>query len=197
MYYLVMATAPSRRPSPARDRLLETADRLFYHEGFRAVGIDRVIAEAGVAKMTLYAHFKSKDELILAVLQRREHTENEFFKEGVARHSKGKPKLQAFFVTLKEWMRQPEFRGCAFINATVELADPNHPVTVFARGQRERFDQMVRNLLMDGLSGQKNADELLPAIMLLVAGLIVTVQMKGDPNLADTAWAAAQKLTHD
>lgn len=183
------------KPLPARERLLNTADQLFYREGIRAVGIDRVIAEAGVAKMTLYAHFKSKDELILAVLQRREQTEMEFFRSETQRHAKKeKSKLRAFFATLKDWMQRPEFRGCAFINATVELADPHHPVTVYARGQRERFNRMVYELLTDSLKNQKNAAELLPAILLLVEGTIVTAQLTGDPGCADTAWKAAQKL---
>jgi Bacterial regulatory proteins, tetR family len=78
----------TRETSEARQRILETADRLFYQEGVRAVGIDRIIAEAGVAKMSLYKHFPSKDDLILAVLKHREEGVLEFFRSAMERHGK-------------------------------------------------------------------------------------------------------------
>src|SRR5262249_2429461 len=119
----------------ARQRLVETADRLFYSEGVRAVGIDRIIAEAGVAKMSLYKHFPSKDELILAVLKYREEGTLQFFRAAMERHcKKGKNTLRAFFAALKDFFESPGFRGCPFQNAAVELADPSHPGTEFVRG---------------------------------------------------------------
>ena len=78
--------APKRVTSEARQRLLETADRLFYQDGVRAVGIDRIIAEAGVAKMSLYKYFPSKDDLILAVLEHREENVLAFFRAAMERH---------------------------------------------------------------------------------------------------------------
>src|SRR5437667_11635438 len=91
-----------RETSEARQRLLETADRLFYRDGIRAVGIDRIIAEAGVAKMSLYNHFPSKDDLILAVLKYREEGVLEFFRAAMERHGKkAKHPLRAFFAALK------------------------------------------------------------------------------------------------
>src|SRR6185369_13581723 len=93
-----------REPSEARQRILETADRLFYQEGIRAVGIDRIIAEAGVAKMSLYNHFPSKDDLILAVLEHREASVLEFFRSTMERHAKKtKHRLRAFFAALKDF----------------------------------------------------------------------------------------------
>src|SRR6478609_6869160 len=95
---------PKRETSEARQRILETADRLFYQEGVRAVGIDRIIAEAEVAKMSLYNHFPSKDDLILAVLKYREENVLEFFRSAMERHGKkAKNSLRAFFAVLKEW----------------------------------------------------------------------------------------------
>src|SRR5215471_13799961 len=89
--------------SEARRRILETADRLFYQDGLRAVGIDRIIAEAGVAKMSLYNHFPSKDDLILAVLQHREEAILEFFRAAMERHAKkAKSPLRAFFAALRD-----------------------------------------------------------------------------------------------
>src|SRR5262245_48026168 len=106
--------------SEARRRILETADRLFYEEGIRAVGIDRIIAEAGVAKATLYSHFASKDDLILAVLEHRESCVSEFFREAMERLGReASCPLRAFFDALKEWFTTPGFRGCAFQNAAI------------------------------------------------------------------------------
>ena len=181
------------RSSQARQRLLETADRLFYQEGIRTVGIDKVIAEARVAKMTLYSHFASKDELILAVLKHREQFVMEFFQAAIERHvAKGLDKLRAFFAALKDWMQQPRFRGCAFINATIELADFKHRGSEYARSQKTRFDEMLRGLIAESLG--TDATELLPAISLLVAGSIITAQIQGHPAAADTARETAEKL---
>ena len=138
----------TRETSEARQRILETADRLFYQEGLRAVGIDRIIAEAEVAKMSLYKHFPSKDDLILAVLKYREESVLEFFRSAMERHGKkAKNPLRAFFAALKEWFETPGFRGCAFQNAAVELADPAHPGTEFVRGHKQRFGEFLRGLV--------------------------------------------------
>ena len=92
--------------SAARERILETADRLFYDEGVRAVGIDRIIARSNVAKMTLYTHFQSKDDLILAVLKHRERCVSEYFRSAMARHGrKAQSPLRAFFAALEGLVR--------------------------------------------------------------------------------------------
>jgi AcrR family transcriptional regulator len=187
------ATKSKSSPSQARARLLETADRLFYQEGIRSVGIDRIIAEAGVAKMTLYTHFPSKDDLILAVLRHREERFVEFFETAIARHSrKAKDKLRAFFAALKEWFASPEFRGCAFINAAVELADPCHAGSDFARNQKRRFTAMLRELIEESLG--EAAAKRTQAVSLLVEGAIVTAQVQGTAAAADVAREAALEL---
>src|SRR6187399_2615189 len=97
-----------RATSDAKQRILETADRLFYQEGVRAVGIDRIIAEASVAKMSLYNHFPSKDDLILAVLKYREEGVLEFFRSAMERQAKKeKNSLRAFFAALKDLFESP------------------------------------------------------------------------------------------
>src|SRR4029079_7775788 len=159
--------AHKRETSEARRRILETADRLFYQEGVRAVGIDRIIAEAEVAKMSLYNHFPSKDDLILAVLKYREESMLGFFRSAMERHGKKtKNPLRAFFAALKDFFESPGFRGCPFQNAAVELADPAHPGTEFARGHKQRFSQFLRGLVEEtvGKAGAKVA----PAVNILV-----------------------------
>jgi AcrR family transcriptional regulator len=179
--------------SQARQRLLETADRLFYREGVRAVGIDRIIAEAEVAKMSLYKHFPSKDDLILAVLKYREESVLEFFRSAMERHGKkAKNPLRAFFAALKDFFESPGFRGCPFQNAAVELADPDHPGTEFVRGHKQRFSEFLRGLVEEtvGKAGAKVA----PAVNILVEGAIVTAVIQGNADTADVARDAALKL---
>jgi AcrR family transcriptional regulator len=182
----------TRETSEARQRILETADRLFYRGGVRAVGIDRIIVEANVAKMSLYKHFPSKDDLILAVLKHREEGVLEFFRSAMERHGKkAKNPLRAFFAALKEWFQTPGFRGCAFQNAAIELADPAHPGTEFVQGHKERFGEFLRGLVEEVVS--KSA-KVAPAVALLVEGAIVTAVIQGKPDAADVARDAALKL---
>jgi AcrR family transcriptional regulator len=157
------------------------------------VGIDRIIAEAEVAKMTLYNHFASKDDLILAVLQYREEQFEEFLQTAIARYMKGgMDRLEAFFATLKEWFGSRGYRGCSFINASVELADPSHPASRFATEHKCRFDQMLNEIVVE-VAGKKAAS-VAPAIALLVEGAIVTAVMDGNSDAADVAREAAFAL---
>ena len=179
--------------SATRERILKTADALFYREGTRAVGVDRIIAEAGVAKMSLYKHFPSKDELILAVLQYREKNFLAYFEDRMAQHRKKiKDPLKVFFAALRDWFETPSFRGCAFINASVELADANHPGFAFARGHKERFGGFLKGLA-EQAAGKAGAG-IAPAIGLLVEGAIVTAVLQGRADAADVACNAAMKL---
>lgn len=179
--------------SKARERILETADRLFYEEGIRAVGIDRIIAEAEVAKMTLYSHFPSKDDLILAVLCKREETVREFFNTAMGRHArKTRDRLRAFFAALKDLFESPGFRGCPFINATIELADPSHPGAKFVQGHKQRFGEFLRGLIEEAV-GQA-AVRVAPAIALLVDGAAVTAVIQGSSDAADVARDASLNL---
>jgi len=172
---------------------LKAADRLFYQDGIRSVGIDRVIAEAGVAKMTLYTHFPSKDDLILAVLQYREERVLEFFHSAMERHAKrSRNKLRTFFAALKDWFETPGFRGCAFQNAAVELADPAHRGTQFVRDHKRRFAAMLHTLVEDSVG--KGAAKLAPAVTLLVEGAIMTAVVQGTADAAGVAGDAAERL---
>ncbi len=179
--------------SEARQRLLETADRLFYQHGIRAIGIDRVIAEAGVAKMTLYTHFASKDDLVLAVLHHREAAFLASFQPILERHqhSGGGP-VRGLFAAFKEWFAREDFRGCAFINAAVELADPAHPGRSYVREQKRRFGEFIRGYLTASLGAE--AASVVPAIALLIEGAIVTALIHGAPEVADVAADAAEKI---
>ncbi len=179
--------------SKARQRIVETAERLFYAEGIRSVGIDRIIAEAEVAKMTLYNHFSSKDDLILAVLQYREEKFGGMFERWMDRHvKKGMDRLEAFFAALRDWFESPGFRGCAFINASVELADTHHAASQFSAEHKERFHEMLKEIITK--TGGTKAASAAPAIALMVEGAIVIAVMEQTSDPVDVAKDAAMTL---
>lgn len=181
------------KSSDARQRIVETAERLFYAEGVRAVGIDRIIADAEVAKMSLYNHFASKDELILAVLQYREEKFDALFQKWMERHIEaGMDKLEAFFAALKNWFESPGFRGCMFINSHAELADAKHEGSKFSAQHKQRFHEMLKRIITQS-SGAK-AEKMAPAIALLVEGAIVSAVMEQSSKPADVAKDAALAL---
>ena len=143
--------------------------------------------------MTLYTHFHSKDDLILAVLKHREECVSEFFRSAMARHGrKAQSPLRAFFDALKQWFESPGFRGCAFQNAAIELADSAHAGTEFVRGYKQRFGEFLRGLIEQSVGNE--AAKVAPAVTLLVEGAIVTAAIQGKPDAADVARDAALKL---
>ena len=115
------------RPAPARDRILDTSYELFSRRGVRAVGVDEVIERAGVAKATLYRHFPSKDDLVVAFLERREERWTIGWVETEARRRGSGPEEQllAIFDAFDEWFRREDFEACSFINVLLELG-PQH-----------------------------------------------------------------------
>ena len=123
-----MSTASSTAPSgpAARERILGAAYDLFSRNGIRAVGIDAIIEQSGVARMTLYRHFGSKDALVLAFLERRDQrwTRDWLQREVRARGDDPADRLLAIFDVFDEWFQCRDFEGCSFINVLLEMSDP-------------------------------------------------------------------------
>jgi AcrR family transcriptional regulator len=184
--------APSST-SPKRDHLVDTASALFYREGFRAVGIDTLLAEAGVAKMTLYNHFSSKEELIVAVLEARSTQLQQALDKSLAEAGRTPARqLAAVFDGLKHFFDSDEFKGCAFIRALSEYPDPQHPIhqTAWAhkRAMNARFLAIAKN------AGAKNPPGVADAISLLVDGAIVAAHATRSSEPANQARTAAMSL---
>jgi AcrR family transcriptional regulator len=133
--------------SEARERLLTSATRLFYSEGLHSVGIDRVIADAGVTRATLYRHFPSKDDLLVAYLGAADQAIRA--QVAAARTTGGAPAdvVRAVAATIADGIRSPGFRGCAFLNAAAEYPDPAHPVHQAVLAHRQWFLATVTELL--------------------------------------------------
>ncbi|KDN17280.1 TetR/AcrR family transcriptional regulator [Amycolatopsis rifamycinica] len=135
--------------SEARARLLSSASRLFYTEGLHSVGIDRVIADAGVTRATLYRHFPSKDDLLVAYLTEADQlirTQVAAARSGSAGGSPGDA-VRAVAATIADGISSPGFRGCAFLNAAAEYPDPAHPVHRAVLAHRQWFLDTVTELL--------------------------------------------------
>lgn len=179
--------------SARRNQLVDTALRLFYRNGFHATGIDAILAEAGVAKMTLYKHFRSKDELILAALELRHERWSSWFRGEVERRSRS-PRLRLLvaFDVLGDWFRAEDFRGCFFLNAASEYRGLE-PRIQEAATQHKRW---VREFLA-GLAAEARASDasrLAAQLALLVEGAIAVALVDPGADGAALAKAAAALL---
>jgi len=186
---------PRRKASPSRRRarLLETAWRLFYRDGYRTVGIDTLLAEANVAKMTLYNHFSSKDELIVAVIKKRsEEILTELAATVEATGKSPKLRLLAVFDFLEVLFGSRDFSGCAFIRAISEYPDTNHPIHRAAWAHKCAVRKMLVRLAEE--AGAKNPAALADNLRLLIDGALVAAHATGEITPAKTARSAAAEL---
>ena len=171
-------------------QILDTAAELFYREGVRSVGVDRIAAESGVAKMTLYYHFRSKDELVAAWLRRRDDEWMSWLASAVERRRGSR--LLAVFEALREWFETPTFRGCAFVNAYGELGSSNPAAAEIVASHKRKLNEYLADLARQ--EGVTESDALARELLLLVDGAIVTASIQGDARAADDARGAAAKV---
>jgi AcrR family transcriptional regulator len=169
---------PELQDQPARDRILLTAHRLFYSDGIRATGIDRVIAESGVAKVTFYRHFPSKNELVQAFLTYRHAKWMDWFTDALRRYGTQHAGLSALVPALREWFEDDGFRGCAFINSVVELGGAQPEVVAIAQMHKEGMTAAVAALLPPSKHRLRTAQ----AVALAIDGAIVQAQCAERPD---------------
>lgn len=156
----------------AKERLIEIADGLFYRDGFHAVGLDRVIAEAGVTKTTFYNHFESKDDLIIAVLDARDRREGDEWL-GIMRQRGGgdaRREILALFDILDEWFARDDYRGCIFMRAAAEFPLETDPIHVKAEEHGETLMKELRAAAER--AGAGDAEGLAKQVMLLLTGAL-------------------------
>ncbi len=172
-----------------RDHLVDTAARLFARHGFHATGIDRILAEAGVAKMTLYKHFRSKDELILAALRRRDEAfRNWFLRRVEARGGTPRDRLLAVFDVLAEWFEQPDFVGCMFVAAAAEFHAAEDPIHAMAAEHKRLLLAFLRDLAAE--AGARDPENLAQELSLLMEGATALAHVCGERNLQAARHAA-------
>lgn len=181
------AAARHEQAAEVGERILEAAERLFYGQGIRAVGVDAIAASAGVSKRTLYRHYPSKDLLVAAYLERRAHAL-------IAHDGEPRGRVLKAFDALERWFASSRFRGCPFVNAVCELgAEPGHPaVAVAGRLKAERrawFERAMRE------AGAADPGALADQLMILFEGAIATALVRGGgADVARSARAAALTL---
>jgi AcrR family transcriptional regulator len=170
----------------ARERILDTAYDLFSRHGIRAVGVDRIIATSGVAKMSLYRHFQSKEALVLAFLQEREKrwTMEWLHAEASRRADDGTGRLLAIFDVFDEWFRKADFEGCSFINVLLEFGELEHPLRRATTTHLATIRGLVRDFAED--AGVADPEAVAAQWHILMKGSIVAAG-EGDREAARRA----------
>ena len=159
---------PKKQDPPTTINIVDAATALFYGRGLRAVSLDDIAAAANLTKRTIYYHFPTKDDLILAYLRRwREQTRAAFESDGALPPRR---RLAAAFDRLEREVRHPKFRGCPFVNAVAEINDRRHPVTRLAFGYKEDRRMWFESTARD--ASVRHAEATAEQLMLLWEGAI-------------------------
>lgn len=171
-----------------RQQLINTAFRLFYQNGIHAVGINQILKESGIAKKTLYHHFASKEQLLLAVLEYRDQIFLQWFSGYIQRAEPGLPALEAIFDALDDWFNNRaeelmNFQGCFFINTCAEFGDISHQAHQLCAQHKKRIEELVREQV-DHLPITSGHKELTETICQLKEGAIVQAHIQGDLGAA-------------
>ena len=184
---------PARRRRPAGARILKAADRLLYSEGIHAVGIDRILEEAGVVKASLYSNFESKDQLVAEYLRQRSQRWRNLVETDLAKTG-GSPeqKILRIFELLGKSIQEPDYRGCPFINAVAEFPDPKHPVQVITAEHRHWLRALFQNLAK--AAHLKNVESLVTALMMLYDGALVAGLLDKESEVLKSSTRAADAL---
>jgi len=179
--------------SQTREKLLQVALELFAQSGFHAVGLDAVIDGAGLSKQTFYNHFESKDDLVLAVLERRREMETKLFAQLFEDLAGGDPREQLYanIDVIQAWFRQPRWSGCICIRAAAEFPSPTEPAHQFVAAWFEETRKHQQYLAT--LAGARDPHKLSIQIMTIVEGVINVRHLTG----SESGVAGARELLHE
>lgn len=176
-----------------RELLIKKATELFAQGGYHAIGVDMVVAEAGVAKMTLYKHFPSKDALVVEVLKQRDSVFRSSLTAYVGQFELLQDKIKAVFVWHDKWFRRRDFRGCMFINAAAEFHNRQDNIHKASARHKQLLTAYIESLLDPDTTPQKRK-KLATQITILLDGAIVAAHVTRNLNAAMDAWEVAQQL---
>ena len=184
-------------PRTGRERLVAAAVELFYRHGFGAIGIDRVIEAAGVTKTTFYKHFESKDELMVAAVQRRDEWESQAWANAVRKRAGDDDpaaQLLAMIDVMDLWFNDPDFRGCMFTNTAAEFPNPHDPVhqaaAAYKRKSLEHWRGLARACGADAAAAETFAD----CYAALIEGALVLRQTQARNDAARAIRPAVEQL---
>lgn len=184
----------ARDAQKTRNRILSAANRLFYSDGIRAVSVDAVAQKANVTKMTLYYHFRSKDDLITAYLQSRDQPNLTLFEKWFDEtNGPLANKVEAIFTNLSKSARQPKWRGCGFLRTVAELANkPGHPAVKVGAAHKKKFEAWLCKVI--DRAELEQAAMLARQIVLLMDGAFSLMLVHRDPEYIEAAGSAAVAL---
>lgn len=186
--------AKKQNKKPARDRILDAANRLFYVEGIRATSVDAIVEKAGVTKNTLYYHFKSKDDLVTEYLTSRDQPNLKIF-ETWFENAEGDiaAKVEAIFLEVSKSARHPKWKGCGFLRTAAELANmPGHPAMKIGSGHKKKFEDWLASKLTTNQID--NPQAIARQVVLLMDGAFSTMLIHRDPAYAEEAGRAAKSI---
>ncbi len=183
-------------PKTGRERLLAAAIDLFYRNGFNAIGIDQVIAAAGVTKTTFYKHFESKDDLMVSAVKRRDEWESEAWGRAIRKIAGDDPARQflAMFDVMDLWFNDPDFQGCIFTNAAAEFPNPHDPVHEAAAARKRQTRDNWYNLAKASGANPAAANTFADCFTALVEGALILRQMHGRNDAARVVRPAVEQL---
>lgn len=176
------------------EAILTAATRLFSEYGYHAVGVDTIVAESNVAKMTFYKYFKSKEDLIKKVLVRRDQDLRESMNAAIGRARTSMGRLKAIFDWYDDWFRSPDFHGCMFIKASDEFPRPGSEARLVAQAHKTWLADILEAILVDvGVSGPK---QLSMHVIVILDGLTVKLNMYDDSvaGQVKAAWRYTKQL---
>ncbi|MEQ8656830.1 MAG: TetR/AcrR family transcriptional regulator [Hyphomicrobiales bacterium] len=182
---------PPAQKRPAKERILDAANSLFYGEGIRAVSVDAIAAKAEITKKTLYYHFRSKDDLIEAYLASRDQPNLALFKAWFDEADGSlAQKVEAMFVKLADAARHPKWKGCGFLRTAAELANmPGHPAMKVGALHKKKFEAWLAETFIE--HGVADPQEIARYVVVLMDGAFSTVLVHHDPDYIESAGRAA------
>lgn len=179
-----------------RDELVQKALQAFYRSGFHATGMDKLVEETGISKTSMYKHFRTKEDLILAVLRLRdEHFRNWLYRRMEDLAGTPKDQLIAMFDALEEWFGEPGYKGCMFIKASSEYQDAAHPIHKQSADHKRMLEVHMTELAEK--AGLPEPGAIARQLLLLKEGAIVTAHLGHTDHPAQDAKAAALRLLGD
>lgn len=180
-----------------RQRLTEAANKRFYRDGFRNVGIDQILTDVGITKTAFYKHFASKDDLVLEVLQQQDLWLRDTFLKLVRQRGGDSPEgqLRALFDVVEELIESDNYRGCFFVNVAMEFPLPHDPAHEAAARNKAAVGEIVRGLAER--AGAQHPAHVAEELCLIMEGAYVTRHVTGNPGTADIARRVADRVIRD
>lgn len=182
----------SQRARETQRRLVVAAGELFHEQGIRASGIEAIVERASVTKMTLYAHFDSKDELVAAYLAERDRRWREYLEDVLDRHGKPEERLLAVFDAYREWLVQGGLRGCDFVNFSAEFPELEHPGRAVVREHKAEVRRLLTELATE--LGAEDSESLAEHLFMVLEGAYITGALESDEEALGRARLMAESL---